>query len=1027
MPKIRLNENEEIVRTIKEGLAAKGGYCPCRVEIKEEYKCMCQEFRDQIADPDFEGYCHCMLYYKERDRKSSVQTGDRIHGFIVSAIRYVSELKGFFVEMIHEKTGAQLVWVENNAENKLFCIGFKTIPENSTGVFHILEHSVLCGSEKYPVKEPFVDLLKSSMNTFLNAMTFDDKTIYPVSSRNRQDFLNLTEVYLDAVFAPRLLTDPNIFYQEGWHISQDVNGFAFNGVVFNEMKGAMSSADRTVGYDLQRSVLPGTNYAYNSGGDPSAIPDLTYEEFCDTYRRYYSPSNSRIFLDGDVPLDETLALIDGYLSRFERTAPVAGISLEIPEPLHSEDCFSVGADEETADRNRVSFAKVIGTWEDSVKSAALSVLADVIAGTNEAPLKKAVISSGLAQEFEVDTDNPIALPFLAVYMKNVKDGEEENVIELVRRKAEELAASGLDKQDLYATINHMEYSIKDAREPQGLIRCIESFNSWLYGGDPLQYLDHSGLFGKLRDMVESGGYEELLREFFADPQGTAVLISRPSKEVASEQQRAEEEKVAAATAEWTEEQRDNNRILNERLLQWQSTPDTPEQTATIPVLELSEIGEEPSWVETSVSESDGVTVLRHNINTNGIVHETMYFSLTDLDAETLARFYSAAGMFTNLPTDRYSVVELRREMKNTLGRFSVSVEPRSLGRDNSKVVPYLAVRFSALADLIEEAEKLAFHIITRTDFSDAVSVRNLVNQRNERLKQYPVTSGHQLARTVALSGQNAVSATAELLGGITQLRWIRNFSEGFDGLFEEYRRTVEKVLSDALCRKRMTVSITSDDPHDPGAIIEMFPEGTSGPEYTAYSSELPARTAVVIPAPVGYSSQGCDCTALGADYAGSFRVVSQMISFAYLWNEVRVKGGAYGTGFDVRRNGTVLTYSYRDPSPVRSIDTNRGIGDFLRGLYSSGQKLEGFIISAIAELEPLLSPADMGNSADNDWFRSFSREDAAAERKQILGTTLDDVLRFADIADSFAESAPCCIVAGENLLSETDGMEKLRI
>ena len=1022
MPKIRLNENEDVVRTIREGLAAKGGYCPCRVEIKEEYKCMCQEFRDQIADPDFEGYCHCMLYYKERDRKSSVEKGDLIHGFRVTSIRYVDELKGFFVEMVHEKTGAQLVWVENSAENKLFCIGFKTIPENSTGVFHILEHSVLCGSDKYPVKEPFVDLLKTSMNTFLNAITFDDKTIYPVSSRNRQDFLNLTGVYLDAVFAPKLLTNPNIFYQEGWHIAEDENGYSFNGVVFNEMKGAMSSADSVVSYDLQKAVLPGTNYSYNSGGDPEHITDLTYEQFCDNYRKYYSPSNSRIFLDGDVPLDETLELIDSYLSRFEKNPPIAEISLDAPVPLIMEDRFPVGDDEDTADRTRVSIAKVIGTWKDIEKMAALSILSNVIAGTNESPLKKAIISSGLAQEFRVDAENPIALPYIAMYFQNVRDGEEDSVVSLMRNTAAKLADEGLDKRDLYAAINHFEYQTKDVREPQALIRCIESFNSWLYGGDPLMYIDQSKLFDGLRSMVENGGFEALLREFFADASNAALLVSRPSKDVTRALQESEEKRIAEATRDWTDADKEENRKLNADLLQWQSTPDTPEQTATIPMLDLAEIGKEPSYIDTSVTEKNGIKVLSHDINTNGIVHETLYFRLTDLDAESLTRFSSCTGMFTNLPTDKYSVVELQREMKNTLGRFNVSVEARSLGDDYDKCVPYLTVRFSCLKDLAAQAEKLAVHIITCTDFSDETAVRNLVNQRNEALKQYPVTSGHTLARSVALSGENSCFAASELLSGLCMLRWVKAFAEGFDTLFRDYLSLVRDTLDRAVCTSRLTVSVTSDSGYEP-TVTELLPEGTGCPEYATYSAGLPRKTAVVIPAPVGYSSQAFSA----GNYDPRLRVAAQMISFAYLWNEVRVKGGAYGTGFAVRRNASVSTYSYRDPSPEKSIAVNGTIGDFLRGFCQSGQKVDGFIISAIADMDPLMSPAEMGQSADNDWFTGFTRDDAAEERRQMLEITNDDLREIAGLTDRFASLAPYCIVAGEALITDKDSVEIIKI
>ena len=1027
MPKIRLNENEEIVRTIREGLAAKGGYCPCRVEIKEEYKCMCQEFRDQIADPNFEGYCHCMLYYKEKDRQSSVNPGDSIHGFKVTAVRYVDELKADFIEMVHEKTGAQLVWTDNKAENKLFCIGFRTLPEDSTGVFHILEHSVLCGSEKYPVKEPFVDLLRSSMNTFLNAITFPDKTCYPVSSRNRQDFLNLAGVYLDAVFAPRLLTDPNIFYQEGWHISEEDGKYAYNGVVFNEMKGAMSGADEVVMQRMQEMVFPDNCYGYNSGGEPSVIPDLTYEKFCETYRRYYHPSNSRIFLDGDIPLDDTLSLIDSYLSRFEKAESFPNFVDQEPRSLSDENEFSVAADEDCTDKSRVTLGKIVGKWDDEVKLSALRILLSTVAGTNEAPLKKAMLESGLVQEVEIDMDDSMYQPYMTFMFKNVKDGAEQEVIDLFRSKASELADSGISREDLHASVNVAEFQAKDKREPQALMRFIECFKSWLYGGDPLMYLVHDKLFAELRKLIEEGYYEQLLRDVFASEENTAVLVSRPSKEIAEIRQKEEDRRVDALTSVWSDEQKETNRVLNEKLVKWQSTPDSPEQTATIPVLQLSEVDDKPEHVDTEVTEADGAKLLFHKLSCNGIINEKAYFKLTDLDPEALVRFASATGLLMNLPTSRHTVIELQRAVKNTIGRIRFSVSAFKADTEDDACVPVLEVGFSSLADKAGEAEKLVAEILTETDFSDTNAIRNLVLQKYEVSKQYPITTGNTLAMNVALSSSSSQAAVSEMISGVSQLRWSRELATEFDSRIDDYTALVSKVLKDSVCKARLVMSVTADENYVPETFLASLEQGSGAPEYAVYHSELPLRTAIVIPAPVGYSSQAIQIDSIGEKYSGSFRAGSQIASFSYLWNEVRVKGGAYGTRMIVNNRGVIETYSFRDPSPVKSIEINKGIGEFIRGLCASGQKPDNFIISAVANMEPLVSPSVMGELADGEFFAGVTYEKKVEERRQLLGTTLADLEKFADIVDKFAAEAPVCVVAGEALLSDAEDLETIAL
>ena len=426
-----------------------------------------------------------------------INVGLQLHGFTVTAVRDVPGKDAQLVEMLYEKTQTELVWYKSQESNKLFSIAFKTLPEDSTGVFHILEHSVLCGSDKYPVKEPFVELLKSSMNTFLNAMTFPDKTMYPVSSRNEQDFLNLTSVYLDAVFAPKILSNPNIFYQEGWHYEPDGDGLRYNGVVFNEMKGAMSGVDGVVEQAVQDLLFPDNCYGYNSGGDPRAIPDLTYEQFLDSYRKNYHPTNARIYLDGDIPVERTLALIESYLAAFTLGSRQE-LTPQTPKAAQLTVTYEAASEEDLDSKAHFVLTRILGNWDDKTGILAAKVLGDVLCGSNDAPLKRAVLSAGLGQDVTLDIMDGVYQPWMVLRVHNMQPGNAAALDALLAETARNLAAQGLDKEALTASINRLAFQVKDMHEPQALIRCINAMDSWLYGGDPMLYLTYDEAIDRLR-------------------------------------------------------------------------------------------------------------------------------------------------------------------------------------------------------------------------------------------------------------------------------------------------------------------------------------------------------------------------------------------------------------------------------------------------------------------------------------------------------------------------------------------------
>ena len=953
----------------------------------------------------------------------SLTAGMKLHGFTVDRVRQVAELSANLVEMSHDKTGAQLCWVDNGESNKLFSIAFKTLPEDSTGVFHILEHSVLCGSDKYPVKEPFVELLKSSMNTFLNAMTFPDKTMYPVSSRNEQDFMNLTEVYLDAVFAPAIRTNPNIFYQEGWHVEMENADSTptYKGVVFNEMKGAMSSVDEVIMEGMLAAAYPDTCYGYNSGGDPRVIPELTYEKYMSMYNRYYHPSNSRIWLDGAVPLDRVLEMIDGYLSRFERSDEKHVIAMQTPRAVEKTQYYEVSEADGTDNKAMLSLGKIIGTWQDVNRCYAADVLADAIAGSNEAPLKRAVLAAGLCQDMSMDIETSIAQPGMMLTVKNIDPANAPAIRELIRKTAMELCEKGIDKADLMASINRYEFRLREPNEPAGLMRCIMALNTWLLDGDPLTYLVYDEAFAALRAMVEDGCFEKLLYDLLVKEDDLVVLHTLPSTTLGEELRAEEAAKLAALSAAWTEEEKAAVLAMNEKLHAWQQTPDSPEQLETLPVLDLSEVSPDPMLLHTEENVVDGVTVLYHKAATSGIVHLNYYFRLTDCTLEELTALRELGTLLGKLPTKKHSAAELQQTVKLHLGRLSFGVENKDKAGRTDVTMPVLRVVCSAMADKVDLAKELVHEILTETDFTQLDKIRAIVMQESEHARQYCIMGGHALAINAAQSHYSAGGAVAEALHGYTNVRYRLDLAANFDEKIGAHVALLEGKLAAAVCKARLVLSVTANEPIDTAPILADYPAGTPVAETAVYTSAVPMKQGIRIPAQIGYGVLASD---LGREWHASASVASNILSLSYLWNVIRVQGGAYGCGLRMRRD-VVLAYSYRDPTPARSLTMYREAADFLRAFVDSGERIDKFVISTVSELEPLMSPRDEGAVADGRWFSGKTEADLRRERAEILSTDGQALLGWCDALEHMAKTGAVCVVAHDEALKacEAENLE----
>ena len=953
----------------------------------------------------------------------NLETGTKLHGFTVDRIRRVEELSATLVEMTHDKTGAALCWMDNGEDNKLFCIGFKTLPEDSTGVFHILEHSVLCGSEKYPVREPFVELLKSSMNTFLNAMTFPDKTMYPVSSRNEKDFLNLTSVYLDAVFAPALLTNPNVLYQEGWHTEMNDGVPSYKGVVFNEMKGAMSGVDGIVEEKMMELIFPDNCYRFNSGGDPAAIPDLTGEQFVDTYKRFYHPSNSRIFLDGSVPLDDTLAMIDGYLSRYERSDEEHVIPMQVPVSAQDTCCYELSAEEDPAGKVVYTTGKIVGTWQDRDRLMAAEVLCDLLSDSNEAPLTRAILSAGLGEDVKLGILDGIAQPYLQLQVRNTSEDKITAIRETVRATVSDMVEKGIDRAALEAAINHYAFEARQEREPQGILHAINAMSSWLYGGDPLTYLVYDEAIAYLRELMDNGGYEQLLRELLLDESGLCTLTALPSVTYGEELRRTENARLQAELAARTEADAAALEELNAGLLAWQQTPDTAEQLATLPTLPLSEVSEEPEAVDTEVTTVDGVTVLHHRIPSKGISYLSLYFDLTDCTLEELTALSLLPDLLGSLPTGKYGAVELQQEIKTHIGNLRFRVSSFAKEGETGCCTPYLSAHASMLDDNRDKAMELLREILLHTRFDQADRIREYVMQANEMGKQYGIMGGHVLGISVVQSHYSAQGAVMEGQSGYTRLQWLHDVAKNFDEKIGGLTALYERVRDNSLCRARLTASITTDRDMDLSGLLAALPEGTAVAPAAVYSSALPMRMGIRIPAQAAFAEVGYHLSKSGVTPDGSLQIADNILSLGYLWNEVRVQGGAYGVGMRTARSGGLVCYSYRDPSPARSLKVYAGSSDFLKAYCAGDEDLDKFIISAVSNTEPLRAPGERGAAADDRWFAGVTYEKQKEHRRQMLSTTREKLLEWCDVLDTMHAEGAVCVVASDEALKQCEGLE----
>lgn len=921
--------------------------------------------------------------------ENDLEIGTNLHGFSVESAEKLEEIDGAAFVMRHASSGARLLFLQNDDENKAFSIAFKTPPADSTGVFHILEHSVLCGSEKFPVKEPFVNLIKSSMQTFLNAMTFADKTMYPVASTNEQDLLNLMDVYMDAVLHPAIYEKRAIFEQEGWHYELDGadEPLKYNGVVYNEMKGALSDPDSVLYNALSAALFPDTAYAHESGGDPTAIPELTYEAFLDEHARHYRLDNSYIVLYGDLDIDRVLAFLDErYLSDTQRFAGAPN-PLELQEPVEN---LGVVKKMETAPENAaMGLGYVIGTAKDRLRMIAADILADALMGSNEAPLKKALLKANIADDVDGYLVDAQLQPAFLILTKGSKPNTVETFRETVEQTVRTLVEQGIDPERIEASLSRAEFILRerDFGGADGVVLAMSAMAGWLYDDAmATDYLRFEDAFVELRKLAPHGYFEALLREIVLENNHRALAVLEPVERLED----GEEARLSAIKAALGE--KDVERIIEEaeELHRLQEEPDSPEALATLPLLTLDDIAEAPAEPAWQLIESTPLPCLYHEAATRGIDYVFTYFDMRRLAFDELPYATLLAMLLGKLDTSEHTAEELDKLVQTHLGSLRFFVDVYASERDPQIVLPKFVISTSSLSENIEYAAALPREVRSHTLFDDAGKIRDILTQARIRMEQNFATSGNSSAMLRCASYVSKTSLVRESLSNVDFYRFLKELLADFDARIGEVIERVSDVAARIFAADGTYVSFTGQAA-DRNRYFELSDDmglaRAEAPNAFAVPEPRVRNEAFIVPTDVCFAAKGYNARLENVSYEGSWQVAAKALSYDYLWNEVRVKGGAYGAGFRALRSGAMQFSSFRDPNLNETIARFDDAAAWLSAFDAREEEMRGYIISSVAGMDAPVKPRDMARRQDADFFCERPHGYRRETRAQLLATT----------------------------------------
>ena len=936
----------------------------------------------------------------------------------------------------HKKSGARIAILSNNDDNKVFYIGFRTPPEDETGVPHIIEHTTLCGSKKFPVKDPFIELAKGSLNTFLNAMTYPDKTVYPVASCNDQDFKNLMDVYLDAVFNPNITKYEEIFKQEGWHyeLTGKDDELKINGVVYNEMKGAYSSPDEVLSSQIYRSLFPDNTYSKDSGGNPEYIPKLTYEAYLDFYHKYYHPSNSYIYLYGDMDVVERLEWLDKeYLSLYDYKKVNSEINKQpaFDEIKNVEAQYSITMDDSQENKTYLSYNRVVGDTLDEMLYQAFDVLDYALVSSPGAPVKQALIDAGIGDDVYGSYDAGILQPVFSFVAKNANASQADEFESIIENTLKEVVKTGINKEALLAGINSSEFKFREAdfgQFPKGLLFGLNCLDSWLFDDmKPFIHLECLGTFAKLRKAVDTDYFEKLIQEYLLDNTHGSSVTVKPKRGLGNEREEALAKELSDYKASLSDEEIKKLIEDTEHLKKYQEEPSSDEDLRKLPMLTRADMKKNAMAFSNIEDELLDVKVVRHDIESNGIDYISFLFDAGDFAQSELGYL----GFFTNalglVSTEKYSYTDLANATNIYTGGISTGTASHPDIKDRNNFVFKLEVKLKVLEKNLDKALELMEQMLLSSDFTDTKRLGELVAQIKARLQANLSSSGHLVAAMRSMSSFSRYALYQDELKGVAFYRSIcrieKELSESPKSVSDKLAAIAKKLFA----RNRMLISFTGNNEAYGNAkpSLEKVIAGFNKMSAVGNQAEVhfnTAKEAFIDASQIQYVAKTGDFICEGYEYTGALRLLRIILSYDYLWINVRVKGGAYGCMNTFLRSGESYFVSYRDPNLSDTLDVYDKIPEYIKSFSPDERDMTKYIIGTFSALDTPMNPEAKGSRSLSAYLEGITYEQIQKERNEILNAQPEDIRRLADLVEAVLKKDSICVIGNENMIKESAGL-----
>ena len=957
---------------------------------------------------------------------------DRISAYEIIREENLSDIRSAGYLLRHKKTGARVMLIENEDENKVFNIAFRTPPKNSTGVAHILEHSVLCGSREFPLKDPFVELVKGSLNTFLNAMTYPDKTCYPVASCNDQDFQNLMHVYLDAVFYPNIYKKEEIFRQEGWSYQlEDTEGpLKYNGVVYNEMKGAFSSPDEVLEREIMNSLFPDTPYGCESGGDPNHIPELSYEEFLQFHKTYYHPSNSYIYLYGNMDMAEKLEFIDEhYLSAFEKLEVDSALPLQpaFTERKELQLEYPVSESENEEGNAYLAYSTVVGDASDELTAMAFEVLDYALLSAPGAPLKQALLDAQIGMDVYGSYDDGILQPYFDIVAKGTDPDKKEKFVEIIRTTLEDIVKNGIDKKALKAGINYMEFRYREAdfsAWPKGLMYGLDIFGSWLYSDEKaFSHVKLIPVFEKLKELSGERYFEELIQKYLLDNPHGSVITLVPSKGLAARREKALEEQLQAKLEKMTQEEKEILVEKTKALVEYQEAEEEPGSEKCIPMLKREDIKKEAAGFTNEELNVDGSLFLYHEVPTNGISYLDLMFDLKNLDPEDVPYLGLLKSVLGFVDTAHFSYGELSNEINAETGGISCGVEVFDRADSTEEYKAVFSVRGKVMYPRIDVLFRMIREILNTSKLDDGKRLYEIIARVKSRAQANLVSAGHSTAVLRGASYSSPMAAFQDEMAGVGYYQFIEKLEKEFDSRKEELVKKLTALMTEILRPELLCVSYTGERESLDTVMKQVKALKDTLHTEAAEASSKPMscekkNEGFTTSGQVQYVARTGNFRKKGYEYTGALDILKVALSYDYLWMNLRVKGGAYGCMSGFKRSGESYFVSYRDPHLKRTLEVYEGIPEYVRTFQADEREMTKYIIGTISGKDVPRTPQMQGSISKTAYFCGITEEMMQKERDQILNADVEDIRNLAPLVEAILSDDAVCVVGSETAIEK---------